>query len=364
MHFARTEEQDQLAATLATLLAKRSDSAAVRAAIGSDDGFDRSLWQTLCEQIGVAALPVPEEYDGAGFGLDETVVVLEELGRNLAPSPLLATTIATVALLLHGSDDAKRDLLPRLASGEIGTVVWEGATTAEPWSTVTAEGDRLTGRVVLVLDAVAAEILLVVADGALWTVDRAEAEVAPLTSMDQTLQLGSVGLDAARATRVGEALDLRPLHAVGAALATAVQTGVARRGLEMTVAYCKEREQFGRPIGSFQALKHRMADLLVLVESGRSASWAAGSAAASYVGEPDPETEAGLLDVSHVAQAYCSDALDQVAFETIQLHGGIAITWEHDAHLVLKRAHALSQLFGPAHAHHVSRTGTSRPRSS
>jgi alkylation response protein AidB-like acyl-CoA dehydrogenase len=357
MHFARTEEQDQLAEIVAALLTKRSDSPAVRAAVESDAGFDRALWQTLCEQVGVAALTVSEEHDGAGFGLDETVVVLEELGRNLAPSPLLGTTIATVALLLHGTDAAQRDLLPLLASGEVGTVVWDGATSTEPAASISAESDRLTGRASLVLDARAARVLLVVADGGLWAVDRADADVTARSSMDQTLRLGSVALDRAPATRVGELPGLRPLHAVGAALTSAVQVGVARRGLEMTVAYTKEREQFGRPIGSFQALKHRMADLLVLVESSRSVAWAAGHAAASYVASPDAGTEATLLDRAHVAKAYCSDALDQVAAETIQLHGGIAITWEHDAHLVLKRAHALSQLFGQAHQHRVALLG-------
>jgi alkylation response protein AidB-like acyl-CoA dehydrogenase len=351
MHFARTEEQDELTSTLAALLSKRSDSASVRAAIASDEGFDGPLWQTMCEQIGVAALPVPEEYGGAGFGLDETVVVLEEIGRALTPSPLLATTVATVALLLHGSEEARRDLLPRLAAGEVGTVVWDGAASVEPTSTVTAEGERLSGQAALVLDAAGASILLVVADGTLWRVAPADASITPLTSMDQTVQLCAVTLDGARAAPVGAVSDLRPLHAVGAALATAVQIGVARRGLDMTVGHTREREQFGRPIASFQALKHRMADLLVLVESGRSAAWAAGHAAASYVARPGPETEATLLDRAHVSQAYCSGALDQVASETVQLHGGIAITWEHDAQLVLKRARALSQLFGQAHEH-------------
>ena len=139
------------------------------------------------------------------------------------------------------------------------------------------------------------------------------------------------------------ATDLLPrVHAAGAAAVAATATGVARRGLEMTVAYTKEREQFGRPIGSFQALKHRMADLLVLVETSRSITLAAALA----VAEDDEAPRR-----TSVAKAWCDDALEKVAAETVQLHGGIAITWEHDAHLVLKRAHALRQLFGPAHAH-------------
>ncbi len=133
-----------------------------------------------------------------------------------------------------------------------------------------------------------------------------------------------------------------------------MQVGAAQRGLDMSVAYAKERVQFGRPIGSFQALKHRMADMLVLVEMARSASWAACGTASAYVADPTDERAETLRLRAAVAQAYCSDALEQVAGETVQLHGGIAITWEHDAHLVLKRAHALGQLLGPARAHRAS----------
>jgi len=164
-------------------------------------------------------------------------------------------------------------------------------------------------------------------------------------ALDPTLRLGHLDVDA---------VPSQELRDVAAALATALQVGVARRGLDMTVAYAQERVQFGRPIGSFQALKHRMADLLVLVEMSRSASWAATGAAAAYVDDPTPERAAILHLRASVAQAYCSDAAMTVAGETVQLHGGIGITWEHDAHLVLKRAHALSELFGPARTHRAA----------
>jgi alkylation response protein AidB-like acyl-CoA dehydrogenase len=141
------------------------------------------------------------------------------------------------------------------------------------------------------------------------------------------------------------------VRALAAALTTALQVGAAQRGLDMTVAYTRERVQFGRPIGSFQALKHRMADMLVLVEASRSASWGATAAAAAYVSDPSEQRAAVLQRHAAVARSYCSDALDHVASETVQLHGGIAITWEHDAQLLFKRAHALGQLFGPAHVH-------------
>ncbi len=322
MHFARTEEQDELAAVVRSLLVRRSDSAAVRAAVETDLGYDESLWQALCEQVGVAALAVPEEYDGFGASLVETAIVLEELGSNLAPSPLLATTIATVALLLHGERDQRAGLLQRIAAGEIATLGLDG----------------------LVLDAPAADVVLRLDDGRLELVD--DPVVEAVGALDQTMRFGRVS---GAGTAIGEVTDDGPLRDVAAALTSPLQVGAAQRGLDMTVAYSKERVQFGRPIGSFQALKHRMADMLVLVEASRSASWGATAAAAAYVGDPSEVHAANLRRRAAVARSYCSDALDHVASETVQLHGGIAITWEHDAQLVFKRAHALSHLWAPAH---------------
>ena len=321
MHFARSDEQDELAAIVSSLLDKRSDSSAVRAAMQSESGYDESLWQAMCEQVGVAALPIPEEYDGFGASLVETALVLEELGRNLAPSPLLATAIATSAVLLHADDETKTALLPVIATGGAATLALDE----------------------LVLDAPAAETVLRLHEGMLEVLD--EPSVTPVESLDQTLRFGTVN----GSGRPVGAVDEQPLRDIAAALTSALQVGTAQRGLDMTVAYSKEREQFGRPIGSFQALKHRMADMLVLVESSRSASWGASAAAAAYVQDPTEQRAEILSRRAAVARSYCSDALDHVASETVQLHGGIAITWEHDAQLVFKRAHALSRLWEPAH---------------
>ena len=289
MHFARSEEQDELASLVRGLLAKRADAGAVRTAIASDEGFDTALWEAMCEQVGVAALAVPEEFDGFGASLIETAVVLEELGANLSPSPLLASAIRTADLLLHGAEGEQKELLPRIAAGEVVPMDL-GSVVLEP------------------------------------------ADRTP--SMDQTLRIAA-GSDAP----ADDVLD------IAAALISAMQVGTMQRTLDMTVAYSKERVQFGRPIGSFQALKHRMADMLVLVEASRSASWAATAAAAAYVNaSPDDRDPAALHRAATVARRYCTEALDQIASETIQLHGGIAITWEHDAHLIFKRAHALAHL--------------------
>jgi alkylation response protein AidB-like acyl-CoA dehydrogenase len=321
MEFALSEEQRELAVTVRSLLTRRADSAAVRAAMASEAGYDEALWQTLCEQIGVTALAIPEEYDGAGFSVMESMVVLEEVGRSLAPSPLLASLVTAEALLAGGTDEAKADLLPRLASGELGAFVVPGEPS---------------------LFADQATVLVMAASDSLLALDPASSDPKWLPSMDQTMRFGS--LDGSQGTPIGDAAAARTrAELVGAVGVAALSTGLAARALEMTVAYSKERVQFGRPIGSFQALKHRMADLLVLVEMSRSASWAASYALSAEA--------ANAVELAHVAKSYCSDALARIAAETVQLHGGIAITWEHDAQLVFKRAHALAQLCGAPRAH-------------
>jgi alkylation response protein AidB-like acyl-CoA dehydrogenase len=321
MEVAFSEEQQELATTVRALLAKRADSAAVRAAMASETGYDEPLWQTLCEQIGVAALAIPEGYDGAGFSLLESMIVLEEVGRSLAPSPLLSSLVTAEALLAGGTDEAKVRLLPRIAAGEVAAFAVPGKPS---------------------LFADQATVLVAATDEDLVELDPMSSEVKWLPSMDQTIRLASLDVDGG--TPIGDGAAARARASlVGAVGVAALSAGLSARALEMTVAYTKERVQFGRPIGSFQALKHRMADLLVLVEMSRSASWVASYALSTNA----PNTE----QLAHVAKSYCSDALNKIAAETVQLHGGIAITWEHDAQLVFKRAHALAQLFGAAHTH-------------
>ena len=298
---------------------------------------------------------MPEEHDGAGFSVFETLVVLEELGRSLAPSPLLATLVASETLLAVGettTDDAAARLLPRIAAGEIATVAWAGVRGPGHEEPVRAEGDRLTGTVTEVLFGGQAEILLVAArtaDGvALHEVDPTTTSGLTRThapTMDTTQQIARLTFEDCPATLVvaDASAALARAHLVGTVGVAALQVGCAQRALDMTVAYTKERVQFGRPIGSFQALKHRMADMLVRVEMSRSASWAA-----AYAVSVSSEDAARL---AAVAGSYCTEALQHVAAETVQLHGGIAITWEHDAQLVFKRAHALAQLFGQPHVH-------------
>ncbi|MFW6869104.1 acyl-CoA dehydrogenase family protein [Nocardioides sp. CPCC 206347] len=325
MRFALSEEQAELASTIRSLLEKRADSTGVRAASTSPTGHDEVLWSTLCEQIGVAALNIPEEYDGAGATFFETAVVLEELGRSLAPSPLLATVVAAEALLAGGTEDAKQRLLPRIAAGEIATIVLDGPVL---------DADRAA----IVLAVIGDDLVEVTGATATWT-----------ESMDQSVRLGRLDLATAQTAVVGDGAAARTrAELVGAAAVSALAVGLSDRALQMTTDYTKERVQFGRPIGSFQAIKHRLAEVFARTELARSASWAASYALA----EGEDPAEAAFL--THAAASYALETAQLAASECIQLHGGIAITWEHDAHLVFKRAHSLSHLFGAPHRHRES----------
>lgn len=351
-----TEEQADLTRTVRSVLDRTSGPAHVGAAIDSPRGYDEKLWSVLCEQVGVAALAIPERFGGLGAGVRELQVVAEELGRGLTPSPLLGSTLAAHALLASGDDAAGARLLPGLADGtstaSLGWVDatgrWDPATSA---FTARADGERYTvdGTASYVLDGEFAQTVLVAAAyeggiGLFEVIDEVRGEHCP--TMDQTRRLATVALSEARARRIG-AGDFRDglahVRDVACAVVAAEQAGAAAQALALTVEYSKNRVQFGRPIGGFQALKHRMANLHVLVESARSASAAAGEAL-------DADS-ADAPRAALTAKVYCSDAFSAVAAEMIQLHGGIAITWEHDAHLYFKRAHSSSQLFGQPHEH-------------
>jgi len=298
------EERQMLRDTVATLVDRHASSAAVRAAMDSPRGYDESLWSMLCEQVGVAALVVPEEFGGAGGELADAAAVLEELGRALVPTPLLGTTLAELALLAADQPDA--DTLEQLAAGAaIGAVVFD--------RDYVVNGDI-------------ADVVVGIDDARLvrWTDVTAEA----VTTVDPTRRLARV--TAGSTEPIGTDPGLADTAAI---LLAAEQVGAAARCLELTVAYTKERVQFGRPIGSFQALKHRMADLYVAVQSARA-----------VVGDAVAEPTATAAALARLA---ASEAFTMVAGEAIQLHGGIAITWEHDIQLYFKRAHGSAQLFGP-----------------
>lgn len=303
-----TEERDLLRDTVASLVEKHASPEAVRRAMESERGYDEKLWTLLCEQVGVAALVVPEDLGGAGGELADAAVVIEELGKGLVPTPLLGSTLAQLALLAADEPDA--DALEALAAGEsIGAVVFD-------------PGYVVNGDV--------ADVVVAVTDGKLvrWT----DFTAHPVTSMDPTRRLARV--EPTSTVDLGADPGLADLAAI---LLAAEQIGAASRCLELTVGYTKDRVQFGRPIGSFQALKHRMADLYVLVQSAKAVVDAA-------VADPTPTSAA-------LARVTASEAFSKVAAESIQLHGGIAITWEYDIQLYFKRAHGSAQLLGPPRDH-------------
>ncbi len=296
-----TEEREMLRETVAALVAKHADPAAVRAAMESDRGYDESLWQLLCEQVGAAALVIPEELGGAGGELADAATVLQELGRALVPSPLLGTTLAELALLAAPEPDA--ETLEGLAGGGlIGALVLD--------TDYVVNGDI-------------ADVVVSATDGQLSRWTRFSAQ--PVATMDPTRRLARMQPE--EAVPLGADPGVADIAAI---LLAAEQIGAAERCLELTVEYSKNRMQFGRPIGSFQALKHRMADLYVAVA-------AAKAVVSDACNEPAPTNAA-------TARLAASEALCAVAAEGIQLHGGIAITWEHDMHLYFKRAHGSAHL--------------------
>ena len=355
-----TEEQAALRQSVAALLEKRSDSAAVRAAIASDQGYDPALWSTLVDQIGAAALSIPEAHDGAGATWVETHLVCEELGRRLTPSPMLGSAVLSAQSVIASGDEAAcARLLPGIAAGELAALCWAGL---DGWATpgVRADGTTLTGTAHHVLGADTATTLLVVAvtgdDIGLFELpaDAAGVTVTRVPVMDPTRTLSRVEFDGAVATPIATRPSfLSRLRAAAWAALSAEQVGAARAVLDATVQYTQERKQFGRVIGSFQALKHRMADMYVKVETARSLSYSAAAsvAEAQALGDGPAADEAAYAAEIEAAAAkvYCSEALQWIAGESIQLHGGVGITWEYDAHLYFKRAHGTAQLLGQPH---------------
>lgn len=359
-----TEEQAALRQSVAALLEKKSDSEAVRAAMNSADGFDPALWSTLVEQIGAAALSIPEEHDGAGATWVETHLVCEELGRTLTPSPMLGSAVLSAqAVLAAGDADASARLLPGIAAGEQVALCWAGL---DGWATpgVRAEGSgstaTLTGTAHHVLGADTASTLLVVAvvgdTVGLFEVptDAAGVSVTRVPVMDPTRTLSRVEFGDVTATAIPTRVSfLSRLRAAAWAAVSAEQVGAARAVLDATVQYTQERKQFGRVIGSFQALKHRMADMYVKTETARSLSYSAAAlvAEAQALGDgPDADAAAYAAEVeAAAAKVYCSEALQWITGESIQLHGGVGITWEYDSHLYFKRAHGTAQLLGQPH---------------
>jgi len=366
---AFSDEQVMLRDTARRFLEAKSPSTEVRRLMETDEGFDADLWSEIAEQ-GWQAMAIPEEYGGAGFSVVEQGILMEEMGRALFPSPFLSSVVLGADLILHsGTEPQKQDLLPAIAAGE-RRVAFAQLEPRGGWDAggIAMIAERagsdliLTGTKSFVLDGHTADMLLVAvrtqpdasgADGiSVVVVDAAAAGVTRrrLETMDMTRKQAEVSFDSVRvpATAIlgvpGSGWGAIAGTMTRAVVALAMeQVGGAQRCLEMAVEYAKARVQFGRPIGSFQAIKHKCADMLVLVESAKSTAYHAAWAVAAG--------DAEVAVAAPLAKSYCSEAYFHCAAENIQIHGGIGFTWEHDAHLYFKRAKTDELLFGSPAEH-------------
>ncbi|SEQ99984.1 Acyl-CoA dehydrogenase [Streptomyces sp. yr375] len=385
-----TAEQGEIRRTLRELLHKRSGPHELRAALDTPTGHDPALWTALAEQLGLPGLALPEAYGGVGCHRTDLALAAEETGRALAPSPLLATSVLAAPLILALGTDAQRArLLPQISDGTLTAALavpapvltaalaltcgnggdWAGGGRAGGvQARRTGERWQLYGEAVQVLDGHSAGLLVVAAHAGGFARSRTllflvAGDAAGLvrtrqTALDATRPQGRVQLRHVEAELLGsEAVDVSELSEVlsrtgdlAAAFLACEAVGAADRVVERTVEYLGQREQFGRAVGSFQAVQHRLADVYVQVQAARSAAYYAAWATGQEDGQEDGHGDGqGVERVGGLALAQALEALRRAAAEGIQLHGGIGFTWEHEAHLYFKRAAGDELLFGPVH---------------
>ena len=361
MQFTFTDEQEELRRTMRRFLDEKSPTTEVRRLMETDDGYDEAVWKQMSQELGLAGLHIPEEYGGQGFSFVELGIVLEEMGRALLCSPFFATVcLAASSILAAGTEDAKKKYLPGIASGEtIATLALaepSGRWDADGIAAVAekkGDGYTITGTKRFVIDGATASLIIVAArlkgkkgeDGiGLFAVsgDADGLTRTALDPLDPTRKQADLELKGVSAEAIGTpgtdwpALQ-KALDQIAVCL-SAENVGGGQRCLDMAVQYAKDRVQFGRPIGQFQAIKHKCADMLLQVESARTAAYYA-----MWVAAKDDEE---LTTVAPLAKAFSSEAYFFAASENIQVHGGIGFTWEHDAHLFFKRAKSSELLFG------------------
>jgi alkylation response protein AidB-like acyl-CoA dehydrogenase len=355
------EEQEELRKSVRRFLEQKSSSADVRKLMETDEGYDPAVWQQMAEQLGLQGLALPEEHGGSGYGFIEQIVVLEEMGRALLCAPYFSSVVlAGTALVESGDEAAQKDLLPGIADGStIATLAWVenpsswGIETLAATAKRAGDGYTIDGTKTLVLDGHTASLIVVVAqaDGgpSLFAVDASADGLTrrKLETLDMTRKVAALEFSGVKARLIGSEGDAagileRTLRVAAVGLA-AEQVGAAQKCLEASVDYAKLRVQFGRPIGSFQGIKHKCADMLLEVESAKSAAYYAAWAIADGTDE--------VPVVVPLAKAYCSDAFANAAADNIQIHGGIGFTWEHDAHLYYRRAKSSEQFLGSASEH-------------
>lgn len=357
MEIAFSHEHEELRQTVRRFLERESTEATVRQLMETDKGYDPRTWERLGSELSLTGLAIPEQFGGAALGAVELAIVLDEMGRVLFCGPYFASAVLAAGSLMQiGDDAARKRLLPRIASGKsIGTLAlaehngrWDLGSIA-----MKAKQDgnawRLDGEKDYVIDGQSADTILVAAKAgnslALFEVEGSANGLKreALPTLDLTRKLAKLTLTGTPATKISGSGDvahgLEHVLAFAAAMLAAEQAGGTQRCLEMSTEYAKTRLQFGRPIGSFQAIKHKCADMLVETEFARSAAYNAAFAAAGG-------DEKEFIEAAHAAKAYCSEAYFHAAAENIQIHGGMGFTWEHPAHLYFKRARSSSILFG------------------
>ncbi len=354
MSFLPSPDAEGLRGHLRKFLEQNAGSARLRKLIEEREGYDTALWRRAVDEIGLTGLLVPESAGGAGADLLTTGVVFEELGRALACAPFLSTiALATTALRGCVEPAVAAPLLESIAGGAVATLAWAGESPSQ--SLLTTIGESIAGTASHVIDGGDAEILLVASRDAggigLYLVgqDATGLTRTPLTALDTTRRLSTLEFRAVPATLL--AADCAPALAhtfdIATLLLAAEQVGVARRAMEMAVGYVRTRYQFGRAIGSFQAVKHRCADMLVDVELSTSLVYNA-------LHSVDEDASAAAVEAA-LTRGFVADTCLAVASANIQLHGGIGFTWEHDAHLFLKRAKSSQVIFGsPTSARRVA----------
>ena len=361
MNFAFSDEQEELRAAVRRFLAEKSPETEVRRLMDTTEGYDPAVWSQMADQLGLQSLTIPEEFGGSGFTYVELLVVLEEMGAALLCAPFFSSVaLAANALLTSGDDESKKAYLPGIALGEtIATLAitedngrWDFGGI-ELTAAKKGDGWTLNGHKMYVIDGHTANLMVVVARTpagvTLFAVqdDAPGLTRTPLPTMDQTRKQARlefsdtpavlIGTDGGAEVGLSKTLDL------AAVALAAEQVGGAQHVLDASVEYAKTRIQFGRPIGSFQAIKHKCADMLLEVESAKSAAYYAAWAAAEDSDE--------LPVVASLAKSYCSEAYFHAAAENIQIHGGIGFTWEHPAHLYFKRAKSSELLLGDPSYH-------------
>ena len=364
MQFALTPEQELIREVARGFFDEKASSAKMRAALQTSAGYDLNLWAAMAHEMGWAGIAIPEAYGGAGLGMVELSILQHELGRRLVPSPFFSTVCVAAPLVAAIADESqKAELLGHIARGEVRVAVaLTGRRGLPGCEGITAElrasrgRYQLTGESGLVIHARACDVILVAARApgtkgregvSVVCLDASGAgiTVEELVMLDLTRRMSLLRFDNVEIERdavlgesetAGDALE-NALDLARIALA-AEAVGGAEWTLEMTCAYTKQRIQFARSIGSFQAVKHRLADMMVLLEAARSASW--------YAACVVDELEGEIAEAAAIAKACCCDAFYRCAADAIQLHGGIGFTWEHDAHLYFKRARAVASLFG------------------